>query len=97
VLCAQRVWVTGQTQLGIQRANIEIEMRFLSAVIFQMSCFFMTACHNSELKLSPVHIKKNYKEGFGESDEVKLHYLDWGGERQVLVLLRGADDTRFLF
>jgi len=41
--------------------------------------------------------EKKYKEGFVESDEVKLQYLDWGGQGQVLVLICGLGDTPFLF
>src|SRR5215831_3184032 len=66
------------------------------AIIFLIHLFLITACNNPEQK-SSMHKKPNYKEGFVESDKVKLHYLDWGGEGQVLVLLSGAGDTPFLF
>jgi pimeloyl-ACP methyl ester carboxylesterase len=56
----------------------------------------MTACDNSGPK-SSMHTEKNYKEGFVKSDKVKLHYIDWGGEGQALVLICGLGDTPLLF
>lgn len=41
--------------------------------------------------------QKKYIEGFVQSDKVKLHYIDWGGKGQILVLLCGLGDTPFLF
>jgi pimeloyl-ACP methyl ester carboxylesterase len=41
--------------------------------------------------------EKKYTEGFVESDKVKLHYIDWGGDGQVLVLLSGWGDTPYVF
>ena len=41
--------------------------------------------------------KVKYKEGFVESEKVKLQYLDWGGSGPVLVLICGLGDTPFLF
>lgn len=40
---------------------------------------------------------RKYTEGYIESDKVKLHYLDWGGEGQTLILIAGLGDTPFLF
>jgi pimeloyl-ACP methyl ester carboxylesterase len=42
-------------------------------------------------------LKTKFTEGFVESDKVKLQYLDWGGDGQVLILICGAGDTPFLF
>lgn len=41
--------------------------------------------------------EKTYKEGFAESEKIRLHYLDWGGDGPVLVLICGLGDTPFLF
>jgi pimeloyl-ACP methyl ester carboxylesterase len=41
--------------------------------------------------------EKKFKEGFVETDKVKLQYLDWGGNGQVLILICGAGDTPFLW
>jgi pimeloyl-ACP methyl ester carboxylesterase len=38
-----------------------------------------------------------YREGFVESEKVKLHYLDWNGTGPALILICGAGDTPFLF
>lgn len=37
------------------------------------------------------------KESFIETKEVKLHYLDWGGTGEGLVLICGLGDTSYLF
>jgi pimeloyl-ACP methyl ester carboxylesterase len=37
------------------------------------------------------------KEGFFDSDGVKLHYLNWGGAGRPLVLLAGLGDTAHLY
>lgn len=37
------------------------------------------------------------KESFIETHDVKLQYLDWGGQGEVLVLICGLGDTPFLF
>jgi pimeloyl-ACP methyl ester carboxylesterase len=41
--------------------------------------------------------EKKYEEGFVESNKVKIQYLDWGGDGEVLVLIPGLGDTPFLF
>lgn len=56
----------------------------------------ISACHNPEPNSSM--LKENrYKEAFVKTDNVKLQYLDWGGDGQVLILICGAGDTPFLF
>ena len=71
-------------------------MRSIVATILLIHLFLTTACNNSEHE-SFARKEKNYKEGFVESDKVKLQYLDWGGDGQVLVLICGLGDTPFLF
>jgi pimeloyl-ACP methyl ester carboxylesterase len=41
--------------------------------------------------------KPQFKEGYIQSDAVKIHYLDWGGIGQPLVLIHGLGDTPFIF
>jgi pimeloyl-ACP methyl ester carboxylesterase len=41
--------------------------------------------------------KPLYKEGFIQTDRIKLHYLDWGGSGQPLVLLHGLGDSPYIF
>jgi pimeloyl-ACP methyl ester carboxylesterase len=55
----------------------------------------MPSC-NSDHK-SSIQQNEGYKEGFVESERVKLQYLDWGGSGPVLVLIPGLGDTPFLF
>jgi pimeloyl-ACP methyl ester carboxylesterase len=38
-----------------------------------------------------------YKEDFILSDGIKLHYLDWGGSGQPLVLIHGLGDSPYIF
>ena len=38
-----------------------------------------------------------YKEGFIQSERVKLHYLDWDGSGQPLVLLHAWGDSPYIF
>lgn len=38
-----------------------------------------------------------YKEGFVQGNGIKLHYLDWGGTGQPLVLIHGFGDSPYLF
>lgn len=71
-------------------------MRSLFVAIFLTYLLLAIACkiprHNSTMVA-----QKKYMEGFVQSDKVKLHYMDWGGKGQILVLLSGLGDTPFLF
>src|SRR5262249_48864462 len=71
-------------------------MRSIIVAILLPHLLLMTACNNPEQE-SCMLTEKKYKEDFVRSDKVKLHYLDWGGEGQVLVLITGLGDTPFLF
>lgn len=89
-------WTPEQTKFHTPLTNIQIEMRSIIAAILLIHLLLMTACNNPEQESSML-TEKRYKEAFVQSDKVKLHYLDWGGEGQVLVLLTGLGDTPFLF
>jgi pimeloyl-ACP methyl ester carboxylesterase len=41
--------------------------------------------------------KPQFKEGYIQSDAVKIHYLDWGGIGQPFVLIHGLGDTPLIF
>jgi len=41
--------------------------------------------------------KPIYKEGFIQGSGIKLHYLDWGGSGQPLVLIHGLGDSPYIF
>ena len=70
-------------------------MRLIITVILVPVLFLSPGCITS--KKSIVEANMKYKEGFVQSDKVKLQYLDWGGEGEVLVLIAGLGDTPFIF
>ena len=41
--------------------------------------------------------KPPYRENYIQTDRIKLHYMDWGGSGQPLVLLHGLGDTPYIF
>lgn len=41
--------------------------------------------------------KPIYEESFIQRKGVKLHYLDWGGSGQPLVLIHGLGDSPYIF
>jgi pimeloyl-ACP methyl ester carboxylesterase len=41
--------------------------------------------------------KPIYREGFIQGNGIKLHYLDWGGASEPLVLIHGLGDSPYLF
>jgi len=41
--------------------------------------------------------KPIYKEGFIQGSGIKIHYLDWGGSGQPLVLIHGLGDSPYIF
>lgn len=54
------------------------------------------SCQSLEKK-SSMESKPNYIEGFIQSENVKIHYLDWGGSGQPLVLIHGLGDSPYIF
>jgi pimeloyl-ACP methyl ester carboxylesterase len=70
-------------------------MRSAATTLILSLVFLVTACNHS-LGQSSMLVEKKYKEGYVESDKVKLHFLDWGGRGEVLVLIPGLGDTPFL-
>ncbi len=74
---------------------MDIEIRPITLILLIL-LLLTTACKNSE-PTSSMLTEKKYTEGYVESDNVKLHYVDWGGKGQVLVLIAGLGDTPFLF
>ena len=73
-----------------------IEPKPLSISILLICLSLFITCHNSERNQS-MNAEKTITEGFIETQEVTLQYLDWGGKGQTLVLLCGLGDTPFLF
>jgi pimeloyl-ACP methyl ester carboxylesterase len=55
----------------------------------------LIACRQPEKQESET--KSMYQEGFIEGSGIRLHYLDWGGTGQPLVLIHGFGDSPYLF
>jgi pimeloyl-ACP methyl ester carboxylesterase len=56
----------------------------------------LISCQQSQ-KQNQIEVKPSYQEGFVQGNGVKLHYLDWGGSGQPLVLIHGLGDSPYLF
>lgn len=71
-------------------------MKLRNVLILLLCLYLFSACHNSKTDSS---MNSEYKcnEGFIETKEVKLQYLDWSGKGQVIVLICGLGDTPFIF
>jgi len=54
------------------------------------------SCQSHENK-SSMESKPEYIESFIQSENVKIHYLDWGGSGQPLVLIHGLGDSPYIF
>jgi len=64
------------------------------AVLLEVSIISVSCQQSSkEIQLN----KKIYTEHFIHGSNIKLHYLDWGGAGQPLILIHGLGDTPFLF
>ena len=58
--------------------------------------FFQILCERSKQK-DPLETEPLYSEGFIQSGGIKLHYLDWGGSGQPLILIHGWGDSPYIF
>lgn len=54
------------------------------------------SCQSHEKKTS-MESKAKYIEGFIKSENTKIHYLDWGGSGQPIVLIHGLGDSPYIF
>jgi len=64
-------------------------------VIVLCFCLLSLSCQQT-LKQKQLN-KETYTEDLIQGKTVKLHYLDWGGSGQALVLIHGLGDSPFLF
>jgi pimeloyl-ACP methyl ester carboxylesterase len=71
-------------------------MKPTTFAILLIGILLIGACNKSGPN-SSMHSVSRSKESYVESGKVKLHYLDWGGKGQVLVLICGLGDTPYLF
>jgi pimeloyl-ACP methyl ester carboxylesterase len=65
-------------------------------IIITILLILQTSCNQSQKKPAMV-TKPLYKEGYIQTDKIKLHYLDWGGSGTPLILLHGLGDSPYLF
>ena len=71
-------------------------MRSLNAIIVCYIFWSLISCQSSEKKPS-MKSKQEFTEGFIQSSDVMIHYLDWGGIGQPFVLIHGLGDTPLIF
>lgn len=57
---------------------------------------FIVSCHQT---FAGTHMSKkiSYKENFIYGEGIKLHYLDWGGKGEPLILIHGLGDSPYIF
>ena len=71
-------------------------MRNKFSIIVYCIFGFLISCQSPEKK-SSMESEPEYMEGFIQSGNVKIHYLDWGGSGQPIVLIHGLGDTPYIF
>lgn len=64
-------------------------------VIFLYVCLLSVSCQQT-LKQEQLK-EETYTEHFIQGQSIKLHYLDWGGTGEPLILIHGLGDSPFLF
>jgi len=69
----------------------------MNAKIVLIGLFIMQSSCNQFQKKPTMGTKPIYKENFIQTDRIKLHYLDWGGSGQPLVLLHAWGDSPYIF
>ncbi len=69
----------------------------MSVKIILMGILILLISCNQIQKKPVMATKPLYKESFIQTNTIKLHYLDWGGSGQPLVLLHGLGDSPYIF
>jgi len=69
---------------------MRVKIILIGLTILLISC-------NPTQKKPAMAANPTYEEGFIQTDRLKLHYLDWGGSGQPLVLLHAWGDSPYLF
>ena len=54
------------------------------------------SCQQSQQQ-NQMGTKPLYREHFIQANGIKLHYLDWGGPGQTLILIHGLGDSPYIF
>jgi pimeloyl-ACP methyl ester carboxylesterase len=73
-----------------QESSIWWKIRFTSIFILLLSC------HPSNQQ-NVMETNQIIEEGFIQTNGIELHYLDWGGSGQPLVLIHGLGDSPYIF
>ncbi len=73
----------------IGRTNVRNLLRLLLSI--SVTAAFLPGCATTKVDTSP------HTPGFAIVDGVKLHYLDWGGNGEVLLFIAGTGDTAHTF
>jgi len=60
-------------------------------------CILIINCHPDSNRNQMKVTKPAYHEDFIVSNGIKLHYLDWGGSGQALILIHGLGDSPYIF
>ena len=68
---------------------------FIGLSVLLCACLLSVSCQYT-LKQKQLN-EETYTEHFIHGQTVKLHYLDWGGTGEPLILLHGLGDSPFLF
>ena len=72
--------------------TLSIRLKTLLSVIFT----FIISCQHSQ-KQDQMETKQLFREDFIQARGIKLHYLDWGGSGQPLILIHGLGDSPYIF
>jgi len=86
-----------QRRYNIYQNGEKILCLSMSAKIILTGLLILLISCNKFQKKPTMATKPLYKEGFIQTDRIKLHYLDWGGSGQPLVLLHGLGDSPYIF
>jgi len=72
--------------------TLSISFKTFLTVIF----ILFISCKQSQQQ-NQMETKTLYQEDFIQANGIKLHYLDWGGSGQTLILIHGLGDSPYIF
>jgi len=75
--------------------TILLRRHIIYLTIFLCVCVFSVSCQKTVRQEQLT--EKTYTEHFIHGSNIKLHYLDWGGSGEPLILIHGLGDSPFLF
>ena len=86
-----------QRRYNIYQNSEKILYLSMNLKIILIGLSILLISYNQFQKKPTMEIKPIYKENFIQTDRIKLHYLDWGGSGQPLVLLHAWGDSPYIF